>query len=157
MNNATKRQYEPFLKNTLSIKKQLHFRYIISVEGNDVATNLKWALASNSVVFMPPPTRESFILEGSLRPWEHYMPLGYNMADLEDKVRYCEAHLRHCEAIAQRASAWIKQLDMSDGAFHQLGARSLSMHLKRLRGAGIYRRNYMRNTSAASKKRARMR
>lgn len=46
---------ERFLKPSLSIRQQLGYRYLVSVEGNDVASGLKWMLASNSTVLMPPP------------------------------------------------------------------------------------------------------
>lgn len=75
-----------YLKNDASLQDMLKFRYLISVEGNDVATNLKWALASNSVVFMPPPTRESIILESTLIPWVHFVPLKYDMSELKRSV-----------------------------------------------------------------------
>lgn len=41
------------MKNEMTVSEMLKYRYLISVEGNDVATNLKWALVSNSVVLMP--------------------------------------------------------------------------------------------------------
>ena len=34
----------------LSIKAQLQYKFILCVEGNDIATNLAWALLSNSIV-----------------------------------------------------------------------------------------------------------
>jgi hypothetical protein len=39
-----------YILNKLSINEQLQSKFIISIEGNDVATNLKWLLYSNSVV-----------------------------------------------------------------------------------------------------------
>ncbi len=35
-----------------SMADQLKFKYFLSLEGNDVATGLKWMLLSNSVVFI---------------------------------------------------------------------------------------------------------
>ena len=46
------------------------------LEGNDVATQLKFALRSNSVVVMPPPKWENFLLHGLLKPWVHFVPVG---------------------------------------------------------------------------------
>ena len=42
----------------IKLRSELIPRYALSLEGNDVATNLKWLLASNSVVVMPSPTME---------------------------------------------------------------------------------------------------
>jgi hypothetical protein len=42
---------------------------IIMIEGNDVASGLKWALLSQSVVLMPPPKHTSWAMEELLQPW----------------------------------------------------------------------------------------
>src|SRR5205085_2283853 len=49
--NAPSEYAKPFL----SVSRQLLYRYIVSIEGNDVATNLKWILNSNSLCLMLPP------------------------------------------------------------------------------------------------------
>src|SRR5690606_833538 len=51
-------------KPRLGIGEQLRHKFILSIEGNDVATNLKWILSSGSVCVMAPPTRESWFMEG---------------------------------------------------------------------------------------------
>jgi hypothetical protein len=61
------------------------YRYLVSVEGNDVATNLKWALASGCVVLMPKPRVETFFAEGMLKPYVHYVPISDDTSDLEEK------------------------------------------------------------------------
>ena len=51
------------------------YKYQLSLEGFDVATNLGWMLTSDAVVLMPTPTVESWLGHGMLRPWGHYVPL----------------------------------------------------------------------------------
>ena len=63
-------------------------RYHLSLEGNDVATDLKWKLASGSLVLMPPPTKEGWLMEGRLQPWIHYVPLD-SPEDVDVKLRWC--------------------------------------------------------------------
>ena len=46
-------------KNVITIKEQLKSKFLISVEGGDVATNLKWILYSNSTPLMAKPTMAS--------------------------------------------------------------------------------------------------
>lgn len=72
-----------------SIQEMLKYRYLLSVEGNDVATGLKWMLYSRSVIFMPPPTVESWALEGWMQPWIEYVPVRHDFADLASKVEWC--------------------------------------------------------------------
>ena len=54
----------------MSVKEMLKNKAIIMMEGNDVASGLKWALYSSSVVMMPVPTVTSWALEEMLQPWK---------------------------------------------------------------------------------------
>ena len=74
---------------------------MISVEGNDVATNLKWALLSRSVVLMPHPQIETFFGEGLLQPYQHYIPLNVNTSNLVDQIQMCEKRTDKCQSIAE--------------------------------------------------------
>jgi len=98
-----------YVKNTISIKDQLKYKYIISLEGNDVATNLKWVLYSNSVVIMPPPTVESWCMEFLLDPWVHYVPLNIELNNLPEVLEWCKSHQKECKQIAQNGKQWILQ------------------------------------------------
>lgn len=51
-----------------------------------MATGLKWMLASNSVVFMPPRRFESWAMESLLKPWVHYVPIRRDTRDLLERV-----------------------------------------------------------------------
>lgn len=72
--------------------EQMTFRYIISIEGNDVATNLKWILASNSLCVMPQPKYETWFMEGRLEAGKHFVKVRDDFADLEDKLLYYGRH-----------------------------------------------------------------
>ena len=130
-------KYHQFLKPRMSLEDLLKFKYLVSVEGNDVATNLKWALASKSVVLMPKPTRETFILESNLRPWEHYVPVHPNMSDLEEKVKYCEANQHLCKQISDAATAYMKPFSRRDRLFN-LGAKTFEEYVRMMWIAGVY-------------------
>ena len=73
-------------KNHLSIKHQLNNRYIFAIEGNDVASNLKWVMASNSVAVMPKPRFETWFLESQLIPGEHFIEISPDFDDIEEKL-----------------------------------------------------------------------
>ena len=51
------------------VEALLEYKGIIMIEGNDVASGLKWALLSQSVVLMPPPKHTSWAMEELLEPW----------------------------------------------------------------------------------------
>ena len=58
-------------KPMLSFYEHLRFRYIMALEGNDVASNLKWIMSSHSAAVMPRPTCETWFMEGRLEPGVH--------------------------------------------------------------------------------------
>ena len=102
---------EPWSKGYLPIAEQLKYKFILSLEGNDVASNLKWILSSNSLCFMPPPRNESWFMEGRLIPGRHYVALAEDFSDLEDQIAYYASHAaeaRNIVAAAQRFAAWFR-------------------------------------------------
>jgi len=102
------RLYKDFLRSRKTIKEQLEYKYILSVEGNDVATNLKWILYSNSVLFMPKPCIESWIMESHLEPFIHYIPVTDNFSDIEEKMNWCNQNQKECLKIIQNSKDYIK-------------------------------------------------
>ncbi|MBZ9993196.1 glycosyl transferase family 90 [Mesorhizobium sp. BH1-1-4] len=98
-----------YSKPFLSISQHLRYRYIVSLEGNDVATNLKWIMNSNSLCLMPPPTYETWFGESQLEAGVHYVALDPDFADLGEKVRYFEAHPAAAERIIAAANAYCRK------------------------------------------------
>jgi len=92
------------------VPKLLGFKMIISVEGNDVASGLKWNLLSNSVVLMAPPTKMTFVMEHLLEPWVHYVPLQPDMSNVEDQAQWVLDHDMEAKKIAERATTYMKDL-----------------------------------------------
>ena len=97
----------------VTIRRLLAFKGIIMLEGNDVASGLKWALLSQSVVLMPIPKHTSWALEELLEPWVHYIPLNENATDVEEKMQWVLDNDRLTRRISERASLW-----MEDMVFH---------------------------------------
>ena len=83
--------YDNHRRDSLSFTEQLTYKYIISVEGNDVASGLKWQLASNSIVIMTRPTKMSWFCEHLLQPWVHYIPVNDDYSNLIDQMEKAEA------------------------------------------------------------------
>jgi hypothetical protein len=96
------------LAQRLTIKELLTYKFILSMEGNDVATDLKWILYSNSVVFMCKPTKCSWAMEELLIPYIHYIPLKSDYSDLEEKYNWALQHLPLCNEIAQNSKKYMQ-------------------------------------------------
>jgi hypothetical protein len=91
-------------------KDFLEHKGFVILEGNDVSSGLKWAMVSQSVVLMPPPTYSSWAMEELLEPWVHYIPLHKNLSDVEDKVRWMIEHDAESQRISHRATLWVLDL-----------------------------------------------
>lgn len=96
-------------KDFLSIGSQLNYKYILSIEGHDVATNLKWIMSSNSLCLMPKPKFETWYMEGLLKPGFHYVLLKDDYSDLFEKMDYYDKHPEKALEIIKNANDWTKQ------------------------------------------------
>ena len=99
---------EIWSKSFLTISQQLDYKFILSIEGNDVATNLKWIMASKSLCFMTKPKFETWFMEGALRPGFHYVQLADDYSDLGNKVQYYIDHPEQAKAIVRNANNYVK-------------------------------------------------
>ncbi|WP_417595202.1 glycosyl transferase family 90 [Oceanospirillum sp.] len=97
--------YKPFL----SPQEQMRYKFIVSLEGYDVASNLKWVMATNSVAVMPEPHYETWFMEGRLIPDFHYICVMPDYSDLEEKLKYFLAHPEKAKAIVANANAYVKR------------------------------------------------
>lgn len=99
-----------FARGARSLEQLAACRYQLAPEGNDVATSLKWMLYTDSVPVMPAPSAETWALEGSLRPWVHYLPVRSDWADLGDKLAWAEANAEHARVIAAAGRAHVTRV-----------------------------------------------
>ncbi len=93
----------------LSIYDHLKYRYIMALEGNDVASNLKWVMSSNSLAVSPPLTCETWFMEGRLKAGVHYVGIRDDFEDLEEKMDYYSTHTNEAQEIIHNANQWTTQ------------------------------------------------
>jgi len=91
----------------LTIQEHLRYRYIMALEGNDVASNLKWIMSSNSIAVMPRPTCETWFMEGTLVANYHYIEIQSDFSDLEERLQYYNTHMDEAEAIIEHAHQYV--------------------------------------------------
>mmetsp|Transcript_59193 Transcript_59193/g.163442 ORF Transcript_59193/g.163442 Transcript_59193/m.163442 type:complete len:223 (+) Transcript_59193:591-1259(+) len=104
-----KDSWENYTAGSMTLKEMMTYKFIVCLEGNDVSTSLKWALLSQSVVLMPPPTIVSWLMEDRLVPWVHYIPLQHDFTDLHRRYAWAMAHPTRCRDISRRASGYMEQ------------------------------------------------
>lgn len=97
------------MKPMMSFYEHLRFRYIMALEGNDVASNLKWIMSSRSVAVMPKPTCETWFMEGRLVGGVHYVEIRPDFSDLEEKMDHYSNHLDELRTIVDNANRYVAQ------------------------------------------------
>lgn len=103
------REQSQYSRPKLTLRDHLRFRYIMAIEGNDVASNLKWVMSSNSIAVMPRPTCETWFMEGRLKPDYHYIEVKPDFSDLEQRLDYYSSHPDQAQAIIAHAHEWVAQ------------------------------------------------
>lgn len=101
-------QNQPWHGAFMSVREQLRHKFILSIEGNDVATNLKWIMASNSLCLMTTPKFETWLMEGLLQPDVHYVHLQDDYSDLDEKLRFYQQNPAAAQKIIHHAQTWMQ-------------------------------------------------
>lgn len=96
-------------KPRMTIRQQLQYKFIMAIEGNDVASNLKWIMSSNSIAVMPQPKYETWFMEGTLIPNYHYIEIDDNFNNLEERINYYIEHEKEALEIIQHAHKYVDQ------------------------------------------------
>ena len=103
-----KSKFPGFQRPRMTIEEHLHYKFILCLEGYDVASNLKWVMSSNSVAVMPKPKYETWFMEGKLIPNYHYIQIKDDYSDLEERLDYYISHPEEAEKIIENAHQYIK-------------------------------------------------
>ena len=100
-----------YVKGSMSKLEMLKYKYQISMEGNAGTSDLQWKLQSNSVVLMKKPRIETWLMEGLLEPYVHYIPLKDDYSDLEHIISWCKDNDDKCLEIVKNANIFMKQFE----------------------------------------------
>jgi hypothetical protein len=102
-------EHPEWQQQKLTIREHLDYKFIMSLEGNDVASNLKWVMSSNSIAVTPRLTCETWFMEGTLKPNYHYIEVKEDFSDLEERLHYYLDHPDEAEAIIRHAHEYVAQ------------------------------------------------
>lgn len=97
------------LQPQITLYAHLKYKFIMAIEGNDVASNLKWIMSSSSLAVMPKPTYETWFMEGRLKADYHYVEVKPDFSDLEEKMDYYISNPDKAEEIIRNANNYIAQ------------------------------------------------
>ena len=96
-------------KPKIGIAKHLPYKFLLSLEGNDVASNLKWVMSSNSLCIAPKMKFETWFMEGRLKGGEHFVEIRDDYSDLVEKLEYFFIHPKDALEIIHNAHEYIAQ------------------------------------------------
>jgi hypothetical protein len=102
-------QNQHWVMERLTIGEHLDYKFVLCLEGNDVASNLKWVMSSNSIAVMPKPSYETWFMEGTLVPDFHYILIKDDYSDLEEKLHYYTRNTEAALQIIKNANQHIEQ------------------------------------------------
>lgn len=105
---------EVWLKPKISIREHLDYKFILSLEGNDVATNLKWIMSSNSIAVMPRPKFETWFMEGRLEGGKHYIEISDDYSNLESQLQRYIEQPELCGKIIRNANEYCRRFFNED-------------------------------------------
>lgn len=97
-----------FVRQRMTIDEHLNYKFILCLEGNDVASNLKWVLSSNSLAVSSPLVYETWFMEADLRPNEHYVAIRSDYSDLEERIQYYLDHPKEAVEIIENAHQYVE-------------------------------------------------
>lgn len=100
---------EEWMKPKKTIREHLDYKFIMALEGNDVASNLKWVMSSNSIAVMTRPTCETWFMEGTLIPDYHYIQIKDDLSDLKEKLDYYIRRPDEAQQIIDHAHEYVAQ------------------------------------------------
>lgn len=98
-------------KPWMTISEQLRYKFILCLEGVDVATNLKWVMSSNSIAVSTKPKYETWFMEGRLIPDYHYILIADDYSDLDEKIKYYIQNPDKSIKIIENAHQFVNQFN----------------------------------------------
>ncbi|MBZ9630591.1 glycosyltransferase family 90 protein [Salegentibacter sp. LM13S] len=111
LGNITKKNILPenWKVEKCSLYDHLKYKFILALEGIDVASNLKWIMSSNSIAVMPTPKYETWFMEGKLIPDFHYIHIKDDYSNLEEKLNYYINNKTEAQKIVDNANEYVSQ------------------------------------------------
>lgn len=117
--------HAPLARPRMTHLEMQHHKYIAVLRGVDVGSSFYWVMNSGSVGFVMDAPYETFA-SGHFRPWEHYVPVREDCADLGERFDWAEAHPDECREMTRRAAAvcqWLARADLRAKILHSVVRR----------------------------------
>ena len=92
-----------YFKNSMDIQAQVYYKYILIIDGNCIASNHQWVFGTGSVPIMVTHPDNNYWFKSYLKPMINYVPIKYDLSDLDEKLDWLVTHDNEARLIAQNA------------------------------------------------------
>jgi len=79
------------------------YKYVAIIDGNVIASSLMWCFALGCVPVLVTHPLNRYWCQEHLKPYENYVPLSFDLGDLEEVLDWLSKHDAECERIAAAA------------------------------------------------------
>lgn len=88
-----------------------NYQAVLDSDGNSWSSRFATLLCYNSVVLKVAPRYVDYFHYDQVRPYEHYVPVKYDLSDLVDRAKWVldETNEAEVKAIVQRANDWCRE------------------------------------------------
>jgi hypothetical protein len=94
---------EYFAPHRVAIEQHFAYKYILIVDGNVIASSHQWVFGSGSVPIMVTHPGNGYWFQKYLEPMKNYVPVSYDLSDLDEKIEWLVAHDVEAREIADNA------------------------------------------------------
>jgi len=94
---------EDYFGDRCGLDKHFQYKYIFIIDGNMIASNHQWVFGSGSVPIMITHPDNNYWFKKYLKEMYHYVPVKYDLSDLEEKINWLINNDDKAEQIAKNA------------------------------------------------------
>lgn len=85
------------------LPEQFHYKYLLILDGNQIASNHMWVFGSGAVPIMITHPDNHFWFQPFLKPMVNYVPVQYDLTDLESTLEWLQTHDNEAKSIMEGA------------------------------------------------------
>ena len=92
-----------FVHERSNLEDHLKFKYILIIDENYIASNHQWVFGSGSVPLMITSPENNWWFKNDLQPMVNYVPINYDLSDLNEKIDWLIANDKEAFRIMENA------------------------------------------------------
>ncbi len=109
LGDTTRKNRSRWFAPMVKLTDHFDYQFILTLEGNDMASALQWVMASNCVPVMPRPTVEGWLMHSRLVPGVHFIEIKPDFSDVGEKIKHYTDHPDEAAAISRASKEWAAQ------------------------------------------------